>query len=225
MKEGDFIRIDYVGRISESGEIFDLTKESIAKENNIYNSNFKYGPVPVILGAHHVVKGLENKLLEMKVGQKKKIRINPEDALGERKSELIRLIPLSEFKKRDIDPFPGMPIVEGGMRGRVLSVSGGRVRADFNHPLAGKTLEYEIEVKGKIVNAKEKIMAVLELFLKFEKNEINVRSDKEILEIKIDEKKDIPKTIKKIIADNIIKWIKNIKKVRFIEEFKSEKLK
>jgi FKBP-type peptidyl-prolyl cis-trans isomerase SlyD len=219
MKEGDFIRIDYVGRISESGEIFDLTKESVAKEKGIHNPNFKYGPVPVILGAHHVVKGLENELMKMKTGQKKKLTVKPEDALGERNSKLIRLIPLSEFKKRDIDPFPGMPIVERGMRGRVLSVSGGRVRVDFNHPLAGKTLDYEVEVKEKITNTKEKIMAILELFLRFEKAEIKIKIDKESLEIKIDKKKDVPKTIKKVIANNVIKWVKGIKKVRFIEEF------
>lgn len=219
MKEGDFIRIDYVGRIGESDEIFDLTKETIAKEKGIYNPNFKYGPVPVILGAHHVVKGLENELMKMKVGQKKKITVKPEDALGERKSELIKLIPLSEFKKRDIDPFPGMPIVQNNMRGRVLSVSGGRIRVDFNHPLAGKTLEYEVEVKEKITNTKEKITAILELFLKFEKDEINVKIEKETLEVKIDKEKDVPKAIKKILAENVTKWIKTIKKLRFIEEF------
>lgn len=219
MKEGDFIRIDYVGRITESDEIFDLTKESVAKKKGIYNSNFKYGPVPIILGAHHVVKGLENELMKMKIGQKKKITVKPEDALGKRNSELIRLVPLPEFKKRDVDPFPGMPIVQNGMRGRILSVSGGRVRVDFNHPLAGKTLEYEVEVKEKITNTKEKIMAILELFVRFEKNEISMKVEKETLEIKIDEKKDVPKTIKKVIADNVTKWIKGIKKVRFIEEF------
>jgi len=219
MKEGDFIRIDYVGRISESNEIFDLTKESVAKDKGIYNPNFKYGPVPVILGSHHIVKGLENALMKMKIGQKKKITVKPEDALGERNPELIRLVSLSEFKKRDIDPFPGMPIVQNNMRGRILSVSGGRVKVDFNHPLAGKVLEYEVEIKERITGVKEKIIAILELFLKFEKDEINVKIDKENLEIKIGEKKDVPKTIKKVIADNITKWIKTIKKVKFIEEF------
>ena len=219
MEEGDFIHIDYVGRISESNEIFDLTKENIAKENGIYNPNFKYGPVPVILGAHHIVKGLEDELVKMKIGQKKKITVRPEDALGKRNPELSRLIPLSEFKKRDIDPFPGMPIVQNGMRGRILSVSGGRVRVDFNHPLAGKTLEYDVKIEKKITGVKEKVMAILELFIKFEKDEITVKIEKEVLEIKIGKKKDVPKTIKKVIADNAIKWIKTIKKVRFVEEF------
>ncbi len=222
MKEGDFIRIDYVGRVIENGEIFDLTKESVAKEKEIYDSKFKYGPIPVILGAHHIMKGLENELMKMDMGKNKKVIIKPEDALGERKSELIRLIPLSEFKKRDIDPFPGMPIMENGIRGRILSVSGGRVRVDFNHPLAGKKLEYDIEIKEKITDVNEKILAILELFLKFEKDEINIKIEKETLEIKIGNKQDVPKQVKKIIVDNIIKWIKTIKKVIFIEEFQSE---
>ncbi len=105
------------------------------------------------------------------------------------------------------------------MRGRVLSVSGGRIRVDFNHPLAGKKLEYEVEVKEKITNAKEKIMAIMELFVKFEKDEIKVRMEKDTLEIKIDKNKDVPKPIKKVIADNVTKWIKTIEKVKFIEEF------
>jgi peptidylprolyl isomerase/FKBP-type peptidyl-prolyl cis-trans isomerase SlyD len=222
MEEGDFIRIDYVGRISDSDEIFDLTKENLAKEKGIYNPKFKYVPIPVILGAHHVVKGLENELLNMDIGKSKKVIIKPEDALGKRKAELIRLIPLSEFKKRDINPFPGMPIIENEMRGKVLSVSGGRVRVDFNHPLAGKTLEYDVEIKEKINDVNEKIMAILELFLNFEKNEINIKIDKETLEIRIGKKQDVPKMIKKMIADNVMKWIKSVKKICFIEEFQPE---
>jgi FKBP-type peptidyl-prolyl cis-trans isomerase 2 len=222
MEEGDFIRIDYIGKVSENGEIFDLTKENVAKEKEIYNPEFKYGPIPVILDAHYIMKGLENELIKMEIGKSKKIIIKPEDALGERKSELIRLIPLSEFKKRDINPFPGMPIMENGMRGRVLSISGGRVRVDFNHPLAGKTLEYDVEIKEKIIDINEKVLAILELFLKFEKDDINLKIEKETLEIKIGKKQDIPKQVKKMIADNAIKWIKNIKKIIFIEEFQSE---
>lgn len=219
MNEGDFIRIDYVARISGSNEIFDLTKEEDAKKNGIYDPNFRYNPVPVILGAHHVVNGLEKELMGMKVDEKRTVTIKPEDALGERNADLIKLIPLTEFKKRDIKPFPGMPISDGNMRGRVLAVSGGRVRVDFNHPLAGKALEYEVEIKENITDTKEKIMAILELFLKFEKNELEIKIDGENLEIKINGEREVPKPIKKLIANNITKWIKIIKKVRFIEEF------
>jgi len=217
MKEGDFVRIDYIGKISESGEVFDLTKESVAKEKGIYNPNLSYKPVPIIVGANFVVKGLEKKLKEMKVGERKKIIVKPEEAFGKRSPKLIRLIPLSEFKRQKTDPYPGMIVTVNNIHGRVLSVTGGRVRVDFNHPLSGKTLEYDVEIKEKITSKIGKIKAVLEFFLKVEED-IDVSSKNEIVEIKT-KKKDIPKEIKKTIADTILKWIRNIKKIRFTQEF------
>ena len=173
MKEGDFIRIDYVGRITESKEIFDLTIEDVAKKEKIFKPEINYGPIPVIIGAGIVVGGLENELKKMKVGDKKKIVVKPDDAFGERKSEFIKLVPISEFKKQNIEPYPGMSVNISRLRGRVISVSGGRVRVDFNHPLAGKTLEYDLEIKEKIINKKEKIKAILEFFLKERNNDIS----------------------------------------------------
>lgn len=215
MKEGDFIRIDYVGRISESGKIFDLTKENVAKKEGIFNPSFGYGPVPIIVGANFVVKGLEKVLKDIKVGDKKKVKVGAKDGFGERNSKLIKLIPLSQFKKQNMDPFPGMPITLNNLSGRVLSVSGGRVRVDFNHPLAGKTLEYEIEIKKKITKNIEKIKAVIEFFLKNRNIEVSI--DKNTAEIKI--KMDVTRRIKKTIADTILKWVKNIKLIRFVDEF------
>jgi len=217
VKEGDFIRIDYVGKISESGEIFDLTRESVAKEKGIYNPNLTYKPVPIIVGANFVVKGLEKKLKEMRVGERKKILVKPEEAFGNRSLKLIRLIPLSEFKRQKTDPYPGMIVTINNIRGRVLSVTGGRVRVDFNHPLSGKTLEYDVEIKEKIRSRIGKIKAVLEFFLKVGED-LDISFENKIVEIKT-KKKDIPKELKKTIADTILKWIRNIKKIRFIQEY------
>ena len=217
MKEGDFIRIDYVGRVSESGEIFDLTRESVAREKGIYNPNLSYKPIPIIIGANFVVKGLEKELKEMKVGERKKIVVKPEEAFGNRSPKLIRLIPLSEFKRQKTDPYPGMIITVNNIQGRVLSVTGGRVRVDFNHPLSGKTLEYDVEIKEKISSKIGKIKAILEFFLK-SGEDFDVSLENETVEIKTKEK-DIPKEVKKTIADTILKWIRNIKKVKFVQEY------
>jgi len=216
LKDGDFIRIDYVGKISESGQIFDLTKEDVARKNGIFNPDFKYGPVPVIIGANMLVKGLEKELKRMKVGEKKKIKVKPEDGFGKRNEKLIKLIPLSYFKKQKITPYPGLLININGIIGRVLSISGGRVRVDFNHPLAGKTLEYEVEIKERITDKKEKIYAILRLFFK-ETEDFSVRISKEVIEIKM--KRDVPRGSKEKIADMLKKWIKDVKKIRFVEEY------
>lgn len=217
MKEGDFIRIDYVGKISESGEIFDLTKENMAKEKGIYNPNLSYKPVPIIIGANFVVKGLEKELKKMKVGERKKIIVKPEEAFGNRSPKLMKLIPLSNFKRQKTDPYPGMIVTINNIHGRVLSVTGGRVKVDFNHPLSGKRLEYDVEIKERISSKIGKIKAVLEFFLKVGED-LNVSFEKEIVEIKT-KKKDVPKELKKTIADTILKWIRNIKKIRFIQEY------
>lgn len=217
MEEGDFIRIDYVGRIAESEEIFDLTNEDVAKKEDVFNPEVTYGSIPVIIGSNLTVKGLEKGLREMKVGEKKKIMVKPEEAFGERKAEYIKLISKSEFKKQDIKPYPGMPVSINRLRGRVLSVSGGRVRVDFNHPLAGKSLEYEVEIKKQITDRKERIKATLEIFIKDVKD-VKIDIENEIVKIKT-VKGDIPRIMKKTISDMIMKWIKGIKKVQFIEEF------
>jgi len=183
----------------------------------VFTPEVKYGSVPIIIGANLVVKGLENALKEMKIGDKKKITVKPEDAFGERKTEFIKLVPIAEFKKQGMTPYPGMLVNINRLRGRVLSVSGGRVRVDFNHPLAGKELECDVEIKEQINDSVEKVKAVMENYLKDVKD-VEISIQNEIVEIKI-KNEDAPRMIKKTVSDTIIKWIEGIKKIQFIEEF------
>ncbi|MBU5688531.1 MAG: peptidylprolyl isomerase [Candidatus Aenigmarchaeota archaeon] len=216
MKEGDFILVDFVGKIKETGEIFDLTLEDVAKQNGIYDPHFSYKPIPVIVGSHMIIKGVEDELMKMNVGEKKKIVVKPEDGFGNRSEKLIKLIPITEFRKQDIDPFPGMPITMNGLNGRILAISGGRVKVDFNHVLAGKELEYELEIKKLIEKTDEKVQAIFNIFVKT-KEDVKVNINGDIAEIYINS--EIPREIKKDIAETIKKWIKDIRKIRFVEEF------
>ncbi len=222
MQEGDFIRIDYVGKIRESGQIFDLTNEKLAKEKDMYNPNVNYSPLPVIIGAGFVIKGLETELKKMKVGENKTFPLKPEDAFGERSPKLIKLIPMSDFHKRNMVPYQGMPVNINNLMGRVLSVSGGRVKVDFNHPLAGKELEYDLEIKEKIIDKKEKVRAVVEFFYKPIKKE-NISFKEKIIEVKFESKADVPRQSKEKIANTILKWIESVEKIRFVEEYKQQK--
>ncbi|MFH8080954.1 MAG: peptidylprolyl isomerase [Candidatus Aenigmatarchaeota archaeon] len=217
MKEGDFILVDFVGRVKDTGEIFDLTIESVAKENGIYNPEALYKPIPVIIGSHMIVKGVENELMSMEVGEKRKIVVKPEDGFGYRSDKLVKLIPLSEFKKQEIDPVPGMIINFNGLPGKVLAISGGRVKVDFNHFLAGKELEYEVEIIKLIDALDEKIKAVVDIYLRNIK--FNVLVDEGNADIYLDPKDDVPFEVKKNIVETMKKWIKEVKKIRFIEEF------
>jgi FKBP-type peptidyl-prolyl cis-trans isomerase 2 len=222
MKSGDFVLIDYVGRVKDTNEIFDLTLEDVAKKEGIYNPNLPYGPIPVIIDSGLVFRKIEEEIKKMKVGESKKIVLAPAEAFGERKEELIKLVPISAFRQQDLEPTPGRYVFVGGLRGKILSVSGGRVTVDFNHPLAGKTLEYLIKVKNQIEKIDEQIKAVVKIFtgVEFEDIEVNVKD--KTGEIKIKKKVVMNREIKKRIAENIFKWIEGIEKIRFVEEYEKK---
>lgn len=222
MNSGDFVYVDYVGRVKDSGEIFDLTKEDVAKKENIYRKEFKYGPVPMIVDSDFILPGLNEALKEMNVGEKKTIEIKPEKAFGERNLEMIRLIPKSKFKEQDIEARPGEFVTVNRMRGRIVSADGGRVKVDFNHPLAGKTLEYELEVVSQIIEQDEKVKAVAFYFTSIGKEDMEVRINDTVAEIEFKKHFNIAIEAKDMVAKNIIKWIKPIEKVKFVDVFGSE---
>lgn len=217
MNSGDFVYVDFIGRVKDTGEIFDLTKEDIAKKENIYDPKFKYHPVPIIVDAGFVLKGLDESLKEMKVGEKKTIEILPEKAFGERNPDFIKLIPLSVFKDQDIDPVPGRYVTVNRMNGKVVSIDGGRVRIDFNHPLAGKKLEYEIEIKSEITNAPEKVKTIINYYTGLPVDEIEIEQKDSEVEVKTKKPMDIPSTVKENIAKTVTKWVKDVKLIKFVD--------
>ena len=148
MEKGDFIKIDYIGRL-ENGEIFDLTDEETAKKEKVYNEKVKYKPVPVIVGAGFVIKGLDKALSDMKLNEKKTIEIKAEDGFGMRDPKMVKVVPKNAFKG-EFEPRQGLVVDFSGIKGRIQSVSAGRVMVDFNNPLAGKNLKYELEIARQI---------------------------------------------------------------------------
>jgi FKBP-type peptidyl-prolyl cis-trans isomerase SlyD len=225
MQKGDFVYISYVGRIKESGEIFDTTSEEIARKEGVYNPEIKYGDVPVIVGAGFVIPGLDEALEKMNVGEKKVIEIEPQKAFGERREDFIKLIPETEFKRQNIDVKVGDFVSVNGITGRVLSINSGRVRVDFNHPLAGKALVYEVEIKKQITDTKEKIYAILKYFSNLDESVANVKIENGLVEIET-KGIQIASRVKESIVKTIFEWIKEINKVKFSEVYeKSEKSK
>lgn len=210
MKKGDVVRVNYVGRL-ESGEIFDLTDEELAKKEKVYNEKIKYKPVPVILGSEMVIPGMGEELLKMKVGEKKKVKIKPEKAFGDRKPDLVRVVPIKAFEGQ-ITPRAGLVVDFSGMRGRIQSVSGGRVRIDFNNPLAGKILEYDLEVTEKIEGKENCVLSVFEFF-GMENIDAEIKEKEAIIKGKV------PEPLRKKISELITKNIEGIESVSFVESY------
>jgi len=160
VEHGDVVEVDYVGRITKTGEIFDLTSEELAGEE--VEDAADLTPAQLLIGEHYVLPSLEHHVEEMDVGDEDTVEISAEDAFGERDSDNIRTISRKEFEKYDVDPRRGMPVEVDGQRGKILTASSGRVKVDFNHPLAGKDLTYTVTLLREIEDPAEQVMAVLD---------------------------------------------------------------
>jgi FKBP-type peptidyl-prolyl cis-trans isomerase SlyD len=160
MENGEMIEIDYIGKTD--GEIFDLTVEEKAEEEGIDTSQLDLEPMKVLLGENYIIPGLEEALKEMEVGEEKELEISAEEGYGERDSDKIETFPEKNFKEQDVKVRPGEEIMIGGRRGKVVSKGSGRVRVDFNHPLAGKDLDYWVKIVGKVEDDGEIAQGILD---------------------------------------------------------------
>ena len=145
--DGDFLLVDYVGRRKDNNAVFDLTLEDIAREEKVWRDDVAYRPELCIVGKNFLVRGLEEALIGMKIGESKTIEVEPENAFGKRDAKLIERIParalIEETKSK---PEVGRRIRYKGKVGTIISAAQGRCRVDFNHPLAGKELQFAITI-------------------------------------------------------------------------------
>ena len=129
------ITIDYTLK-DESGELLDSSEHD--------------GPLNYLHGFGNIVPGLEQALEGKAVGDALKVTVAPENAYGERDEELVQSVPRDQFPEGDI---------ELGMRFRADSPGGSKVLTvialddeevtiDANHPLAGRTLSFDVTVRS-----------------------------------------------------------------------------
>jgi peptidylprolyl isomerase len=209
MKKGDFLKIEYTGRIAATGELFDTTSEEVAKEENAFNPKQRYGPVLAIIGAGMALPGVERNLLEMKEGDEREFDLKPAEAFGPRDPSRIRIIALAKFIKEKINPYPGAFVNIDGMDAKIQSVSGGRVRVDFNHPLAGRELHYKLKLLFRIDSVQEKAFSLLDHY--------NLKAEREVKDktLEIRTEQEIQDVIQRMLSESIKKWIPEIKDVKF----------
>ena len=196
--------IAYEGRDKETGEVFDRVEEE--------------EPYPVILGEDSLLPGLAEALEEMSEGEEREIELPPEKAFGERKKELVVLIPLKEFKKRGITPVPGLIIEADGRKGRVVSVSGGRVQVDFNPELAGRTVVYKVKVLAELKEVKEVAEALFRRYFRTKLDSVDFKDG--VLEVVYTptSAKDI-QLQKLLFVSTMLKAFPEIKEVRIVERY------
>jgi peptidylprolyl isomerase len=161
LQKGNFILVDYVAKVKETGEVFDTTVEETAKKEHMYKEGDIYEPKLVVIGEGWVIKALDETLTTMEVDKAAVVEISPDKAFGPRDPEKIKRVPLKQLLAKDITPTLGMRIEYSGKTATVRAIGAGRVLLDFNPQLAGKTLVYETTVKKKLETTEEKIAAII----------------------------------------------------------------
>ncbi|MGD2027682.1 MAG: peptidylprolyl isomerase [Anaerolineales bacterium] len=139
------VAIDYV--LTVDGEVLDSSEEE--------------GPLEYLHGHNNIIPGLEKEITGMKVKESKHVDVSPEGGYGLVEEEAILDVPLEEFPE-DVPLEPGIELEvtdnEGDMMfARIKEVGSTSVKLDTNHPLAGKTLHFDVTVVGLRAPSKEEL--------------------------------------------------------------------
>ncbi len=137
VENGKFVTVNYKGTL-DSGEVFDSSEGGT--------------PMEVMVGAGQVIQGFEEALLGMELNEKKSFTLNPDQAYGNRDEDQ-----LHTFSRQEVPPemnpqagdVIGLQTPDGQqIPAKITEADDEKVVVDVNHPLAGQTLNFDIEVVG-----------------------------------------------------------------------------
>ena len=182
LKKNDFIELEYTGRIKD-GSIFDTNIKEEAKKVEL---EIESRPLVICIGQNMILPAIDEFLIGKDLG-KHTLELSPEKAFGVRSRDYIKTMPLRVFTEKEIMPRAGMVFNFDNLFGRVSAVSGGRVIVDFNNPLAGKEVIYELNAKKIVEKLEEKAENLLfflfrrKLEFKLEEKKIKVKVEKQFI--------------------------------------------
>ena len=122
--------VHYTGTLPGSGEVFDSSEGR--------------DPLSFLVGHKQMIPGFEEELMGAEKGERRTFTLEPDRAYGQKMEEAIQTIPKDMFG--DITPEVGMTLMSDVGPFNVTSVDGDTITVDFNHKLAGETLEFSVEV-------------------------------------------------------------------------------
>jgi peptidylprolyl isomerase len=226
LQKGDFILIDYVAKVKETNEVFDTTQEDVAKKERLGKDGDIYEPKLVVLGENWVLKALDEALTTMDTDKPQSVEISADKGFGQRDPEKIKRVPIKQLYAKEINPVVGARIEFQGKMATVRSTGAGRVLLDFNPPLAGRTLIYDVKVIKKLDASEEKIGALIHRRVPVvEENKFQLTLKAKDLTIDMPEETFYVEGIqiaKRGIAMDIQKFLPGIAETKFVETFKSE---
>jgi FKBP-type peptidyl-prolyl cis-trans isomerase 2 len=157
----EFVEIEYTARVADDGTVVDTTDSSVAAESGLDGVDAG-GPIVVVLGAGHLFGPVEEAITEMRPGERRTVEVTPASAFGETDLGRRHTVAVDLLSRDSIEQNDRVSI--DGRVGYVDAVDDGTVTLDFNHPLAGTTLEYELLAVDRIVELDERIDGLLRLY-------------------------------------------------------------
>ncbi len=226
LQKGDFILIDYVAKVKETNEVFDTTKEEVAKKEHLHKEGRLYEPKLVVIGESWVLAALDESLKTMEVGTPSTVEITPDKGFGQRDPEKIKRVPIKQLYAKEINPVVGAQIEFQNKNATVRSIGAGRVLLDFNPPLAGRTLIYEVTVTKQLASKEEKIASLVHRRIPVvEEDKFTLTINGTALTIDVPEDAfyiEHLEIYKRGIAMDIQKFIPDFAEIKFVETFKAE---
>ncbi len=223
-KQGDFLLLNFTLKVKESGETVDTTHDTVAKSAHLHREDSIYKPRFIILGEGSMPKGLEDSLVGMTPGKETTVELAPDKGFGARDPAKIRLVPLRRFREKGVDPVPGRQIELDGRPATVRAVGAGRVQLDYNHPLAGRTLIYDVSIEKVLDDEKEKILNIISRRLpEVDSSKFTLNQTKDELSIEIPEEAFYLSGLqvaKKSVTSDLQKYLPELDTISFREVFK-----
>jgi len=226
LQKGDFILIDYTAKVKETNEVFDTTNEETSKKEHLHKEGELYEPTLIVIGEGWMLKTLDESFTTMEPSKAATVEISPDKAFGARDPEKVKRVPLKQLIAKGINPAIGMRIEYGGKNASIRSIGAGRVLLDFNLPLAGKTLVYDVTVQKKLETNEEKMGALIhrripvadaaKFKLVLEANALTVEMPEEAFYL------EGIQVAKRGVAVDVQKFFPEIVAVKFVETFKAE---
>ena len=158
VKNGDNISVDYTGRIL-NGKVFDTSIEKVAVENNLGVDEREYKPLKFTVGKGQMIKGFDEGVVGMKVGDTKKITIPPEKAYGPRNPGMIRSMPVIEEvpATRVVPKVFEVPVNQfdsiigpGHKAGDIVTIPDTNINLTVNNITSNVSLSYNLK-KGDVI--------------------------------------------------------------------------
>ncbi len=223
IKEGDFVLVNVKVADAETGKVYMTTIEDEAREAGIYSPDDLYEPMLIVVGEGRIFQKAEGSLIGRSVGEEIEVELEPKDAFGEYDPDKEKIFPISRLRKAGIkDVAVGDIIRYGDERGIVRSITGGRVRIDFNHPLAGRRIRVWLRPEAILTDAAERIKALVARYFDVPMDRVSSRIEGEVAEVELPPAAYTRRDafVRKIrVMSAVMKWLKDLKRVRFIEEY------